>query len=1113
MENRNDRSKFEKAPLNTVVRLNNVADGTQIEDTLYRSATRSTHCKGQRCVGSKMFHTADMRKPSQMHPKHKVKELAEDFLKQYYAHLNKLNSEEHLARLNSVTTNIEKTGYYEHTFDELQFGARTAWRNAPRCVNRIFWNELQLLDGRKCRSAKDMYKAACEHLVYGGNGGKIRSVVTMFPARHNGEYRVWNSQLIRYAGYRQPDGSVIGDPLNVEFTEICQRMGWVGSGGMFDVLPLILEANGEDPELFDIPKQFIHEVHIKHPEFTWFAELGLKWYAVPAVSNMMFDIGGLQYGAAPFNGWYMSAEVGRDLVDAARYNMSESVAVKMGLDTKSVTSLWKDKAVIEVNRAILYSFQEAKTKIVDHHTCTEGFIRHLKNEQRLRGGCPADWVWIVPPISGSLSPAFHQEMLNYHLTPSIEYQVEPWYVHKWKSPELRYKFRDYIQTRRYTVKHVASLALFCTSLLRKILKKRENISIIYATDSGKSERYAKIVGKVFANRFNTSVTCMNQKSVEELAGEKMVILVSSTAGDGDPPQNGKQMFDEMKMLSEANSGKLLDGVKYSVFALGSTAHIQYCKCGREFDNMLSKLGASRVHPRGEGDELYNEEDSFWSWLKPLFKKACDIFNVQRPVLESLEDVPILTQNYKLLTKTKSVGLVEGLSLLSKKNVVSTKISSRRFLSGKGALTRVIQVVFSVEGDNNNSDLSYSPGDHVAVFPQNTRGSIARILAKVDAETTMPLQVITGDGEEVMPVCTIKEALQSYLDIATAMSRENLKRLVKMEMSDKDRQKIANLIEDNSTPCTHTLGDLTVMCPSMRLDATFLMTSLPRLQPRVYSISNVQEQHPNEIHVTATIVEYRSQDGVIHNGVCTSWFENAPLGSLAPMYIKKALHFNLPNNPRIPVVLIATGSGIAPFRSFWQKRVAMMKGIDRTAFTSDMTLFYGCRTEADDMLYMNEINKAVEHGAMVPPLIAYSRDHSKPKNHVQDLIKKNAKLFFQKLIKQNGHVFVCGNIQMALSVKETIIGALSEAGGMSIAEAAEHTSKMKKSDRYHEDLFGISAWKSSPSSRVNSAQRMNGLSNGHISKQNGMNGLKKTVSSKSLDKSKKHQRFLLCPWSI
>lgn len=96
----------------------------------------------------------------------------------------------------------------------------------------------------------------------------------------------------------------------------------------------------------------------------------------------------------------------------------------MGLDTRTPVSLWKDKAMVECNVAVLYSFQAKGVTIVDHHTASESFMKHLENEVRLRNGCPADWIWIVPPLSSSATPVFHQEMALYYLKPSYEYQVK-----------------------------------------------------------------------------------------------------------------------------------------------------------------------------------------------------------------------------------------------------------------------------------------------------------------------------------------------------------------------------------------------------------------------------------------------------------------------------------------------------------------------------------------------------------------------------------------------------------------------------------------------------------------------------------------------------------------
>ena len=131
--------------------------------------------------------------------------------------------------------------------------------------------------------------------------------------------------------------------------------------GAFDVLPLVVETAEEGPRLFPLPREVVDEVPIEHPELTWFADLGLRWHAVPVISNNRMDIGGVCYPAAPFNGWYMGTEIGaRNFGDSDRYDLVPTVAERMGLDTSDDATLWRDRALVEINRAVLHSFRRAR---------------------------------------------------------------------------------------------------------------------------------------------------------------------------------------------------------------------------------------------------------------------------------------------------------------------------------------------------------------------------------------------------------------------------------------------------------------------------------------------------------------------------------------------------------------------------------------------------------------------------------------------------------------------------------------------------------------------------------------------------------------------------------
>jgi nitric-oxide synthase len=336
---------------------------------------------------------------------------AVDFIEQFYA--ENPDSGDCVARKAQVIVSITQTGTYRHTPMELAWGARVAWRNSARCIGRLYWNSLHIRDLRDTRDADDVARQCRKHLRISANGGKIRPVVSIFAPDEPGRPgpRIWNEQLIRYAGYRQPDGSVLGDPRYLEFTDMAGALGWQrpDEPTAFDVLPLVIQSSDQDPNLYPLAADDVLEVPLSHPDFPWLARLGLKWHAVPALSNMALRIGGISYPAAPFNGWYMGTEIGaRNLGDRNRYNLSKVVAELMGLDTTDEQTLWRDRAVIEVNRAVLHSFNAAGVSIADHHTESARFLQHLAREERAGRSCPADWSWIVPPISGSLTPVFHR---------------------------------------------------------------------------------------------------------------------------------------------------------------------------------------------------------------------------------------------------------------------------------------------------------------------------------------------------------------------------------------------------------------------------------------------------------------------------------------------------------------------------------------------------------------------------------------------------------------------------------------------------------------------------------------------------------------------------------
>jgi nitric-oxide synthase, bacterial len=329
-----------------------------------------------------------------------------------------------------VEQEIARRGTYEHSPEELLAGAKVAWRNHARCNGRMHWRSLRLRDCRAADSSADVYRECLEHLTASTNGGALRAVISVFAPRTASSegFRVLNPQLIRYAGYRNDDGSVTGDPLHLALTDHALALGWRSPRTPFDVLPLLIADPYGQVSMWDIPADHVHEVAIEHPDHPGIGELGLRWHVNPAISDKILEIGGIEYPLAPFSGWYVSSEIGaRNLSDEGRYNMLPAVARAMGLDTTRHQTLWKDRAVVELTYAVQVSFTRAGVHIVDHHQAAEQFVRHCEREAAAGRATATDWSWVNPPISASTTPTFHRSFdpADFTLRPNFVTREDP----------------------------------------------------------------------------------------------------------------------------------------------------------------------------------------------------------------------------------------------------------------------------------------------------------------------------------------------------------------------------------------------------------------------------------------------------------------------------------------------------------------------------------------------------------------------------------------------------------------------------------------------------------------------------------------------------------------
>lgn len=331
---------------------------------------------------------------------------AQSFIRNMHQELNIPHAETE-ARLQSIAEEIRQTQTYRHTPEELEYGVRVAWRNSNRCIGRLFWDKLTLIDRRHVQTPAEFEAALLHHIDYATNNGKIRPSITVFPPRTGNctPFIILNDQLIRYTS------DTLAEPIKSIKPDITSKF-----------LPIIYQHN-EQLHTLALPEEKILEVPLRHPNHPAFDDLNLAWYAVPIISGMELRIGGITYPCAPFNGWYMESEIAsRNLLDCYRYNLIEQIADSFGFDRTTTATYWRDRTLVELNYAVYHSYKSHGVAVVDHYTASKQFEKFEEQERAAGRHITGDWTWLIPPISPSLVHNFHKGYDNTYRDPNFYYR-------------------------------------------------------------------------------------------------------------------------------------------------------------------------------------------------------------------------------------------------------------------------------------------------------------------------------------------------------------------------------------------------------------------------------------------------------------------------------------------------------------------------------------------------------------------------------------------------------------------------------------------------------------------------------------------------------------------
>jgi sulfite reductase (NADPH) flavoprotein alpha-component len=525
-------------------------------------------------------------------------------------------------------------------------------------------------------------------------------------------------------------------------------------------------------------------------------------------------------------------------------------------------------------------------------------------------------------------------------------------------------------------------------------RAREKLIVVYGSETGNAESLALKARKMAEKQgFDAKVLDMADATPETLASTKNLLVIASTWGEGDPPQRAAAFYKSLM----AEGAPRLTGVRFAVLALGDTAYVNFCATGRAIDERLAALGATRVADRNELD-------------LDFAKKAAAWIDGALATLAPAEPAPATARVVHVDFKTGAHAEEPGDMVFDAETPLEAEVADIVNLNGTGSSSETWHVEFATDA----AGWAYVPGDAIGVMAENDISLVNAILHVVGL----------GGNEELArrlvreyDVTTLTRPLiQAYAKLTGRTDMDALTAPDRFPAYALDRQIIDLLAEHQE-----------------RLTAAQLAGLLRPLPPRLYSVASSLAAHPGETHLLVSAVRWHSH-GRDRAGVASSWLAGRQRGEPVKLFIKPNRHFRLPKDKNRPILMIAAGTGVAPFRAFLEERAA-------AGATGKSWLFFGARNYTTDFLYQLEWQDHLASGALSRIDVAFSRDQPE-KIYVQHRLAERAREL-RDWVADGAHLYVCGDEKgMACDVEQALKAAVGE----------EQLDELRRTGRYQRDVY-------------------------------------------------------------
>lgn len=539
-----------------------------------------------------------------------------------------------------------------------------------------------------------------------------------------------------------------------------------------------------------------------------------------------------------------------------------------------------------------------------------------------------------------------------------------------------------------------------------------DILLIAASQTGNARRVAESLrDQLFSAQRAVRLVNAGDLSLTEFPESPLVVLICATTGDGDAPEEALPLFHFLHSVQAPS----LTEIRYAVLALGNRAYPQFCQAGKNFDNRLHALGAQRILPRAEADSDYQVTAD--NWISQLLP---ELLNLTPPADE--ERLSRFTHNTVVQIDSQPHQRDKPQSAVLRRAVRLTAPESEK---------HVCQIVLDIRG----TGLQYQTGDALGVYPENSPELVSELLGLLWFDGTERV-MLKGKSyslrDALMTQCEL--TINSAPVVAAYARLSNAPELLDMIV---DPQQLISYAQRR--PVADMVREFAV-----QTSAQAWVDCLPPLMPRLYSISSSPLVSPDEVHLTAGVVEFRT-DGRTRYGAATRYLTHQlQPGDTVACFVEHNDHFRLPDDPEKPVIMIGPGTGIAPFRAFLQQRAAQQSGGKNWLIT-------GNPHEKSDFLYEAELTDFVRQGVLTELTTAWSRDQPQ-KIYVQDKLSEMRETVWRWL-EQGAYVYVCGDaFRMAKDTDAALLDIIRSEGAMSAEEAQVFLNGLRTAKRYQRDVY-------------------------------------------------------------